>query len=110
MTETRNVKSVIAAVLDEIINTRKDPNKGPFKSTHEAVGVMLEEWDEFKDEIHANHTQNACEEAIQLAAAAINFVIDFKPDEKTCVGCKLHDECLGTTSSGCRRYPKNTGI
>lgn len=104
-TEIRDMtKDVIVAVIDEIITTRVE--KGCFQSTHEGLGVVLEEWEEFKDEIKANNNQNACDEAIQLAAAAINFVIDFKPAEKTCIGCKISHECFGTTGSGCRRYPK----
>ena len=102
-------KDVIAAVLDEIVKTRKDKTKGPFKSTHEALGVIREEYVEFESDVFSNCNQDACEEAIQLAASALNFVIDFKePFELTtsCLECKFVAECFGPRDNGCRRFPE----
>jgi len=41
---------------------------GPFASTHEALGVACEEWDELRAAIHANDLDAAHKEAIDLAA------------------------------------------
>jgi len=113
-TETRiSTSAVITNVLDEIIKTRQE--KGGFQSTHEGLGVVLEEWEEFKDEVKADNNHNACEEAIQLAAAALNFVIDFKQPsgincEIDCMNCSYKLECLGPRDKGCRRFPEDTRI
>lgn len=41
---------------------------GQFASTHEALGVAVEEWDELRAAIHANDLDAAHKEAIDLAA------------------------------------------
>lgn len=46
---------------------------GSFASSHEALGVASEEWDEFKDAIHANDLKAAAHEAIDLAAVLMRF-------------------------------------
>lgn len=51
---------------------------GPFNSTHEAYGVMKEEFDEFWDAIKKNDINGARVEAIQIAAMATRFLIDMK--------------------------------
>jgi len=51
---------------------------GPFNSTHEAYGVMKEEFDEFWDAIKKNDITEAKEESIQIAAMAIRFLIDME--------------------------------
>ena len=47
-----------------------DRRWGHFKSTHEGLGVLIEELDELKSAIHANKTESVREEAIQIAAVA----------------------------------------
>ena len=50
---------------------------GRYNSTHEGLGVIYEEWIEFRREIMLNDNQKAIEEAIQLAAVAIRFAMEF---------------------------------
>ncbi len=50
---------------------------GHYQSTHEALGVILEEWDEFKVEIKKNDNERAVVEARQVAATALRFCIEF---------------------------------
>ena len=41
---------------------------GPYSSPHEALGVMMEEFNELQDAIHANDWPHAREEAEDIAA------------------------------------------
>jgi NTP pyrophosphatase (non-canonical NTP hydrolase) len=46
---------------------------GNFASTHEALGVALEEWNELQHAIQANAIESIREEAIDLAAVLIRL-------------------------------------
>jgi hypothetical protein len=46
---------------------------GAYTSTHEALGVALEEWQEMLDAIRANRIESVREEAIDLAAVLIRL-------------------------------------
>lgn len=46
---------------------------GPFASTHEALGVCAEEWDELRAAVHANKLESIKHEALDLAAALIRL-------------------------------------
>lgn len=46
---------------------------GPFASTHEALGVASEEWDELREAIRANDLCAIREEALDLAAVAFRL-------------------------------------
>ena len=46
---------------------------GSFASTHEALGVCSEEWDELRDAIRANKLESVREEALDLAAALLRL-------------------------------------
>ena len=46
---------------------------GPFASTHEALGVCLEEWDELKAAVQMNRLESVREEALDLAAACLRL-------------------------------------
>ena len=46
-----------------------------FHSPAEALGVILEEFEEFKDEIKADEVEFAKTEANQLAAMAVKFIL-----------------------------------
>lgn len=50
---------------------------GEYNSVHEALGVILEEFEEFKAEIFKNDTARAVEEARQVAATALRFCLEF---------------------------------
>lgn len=46
---------------------------GNFASTHEALGVCLEEWDELRAAVQANALESVREEALDLAAACLRM-------------------------------------
>ena len=52
----------------------------PFKSLHEAYAVILEELDEFWDEVKKKHpdSKNTKEKLIQIAAMCIKTIENFK--------------------------------
>lgn len=50
---------------------------GRYNSTHEGLGVIYEEWIEFRRDIMRNDDRKAVEEAIQLAAVALRFAMEF---------------------------------
>lgn len=54
---------------------------GDFASTHEALGVALEEWHEFQDAIQANAIESVREEAIDLAAVLIRLADQCRKSE-----------------------------
>ena len=56
---------------------------GPFASTHEALGVALEEWDELRDAIHANDMRAVRHECLDLAAVLIRLAGDLERPETT---------------------------
>ena len=48
----------------------------PFASQHEGFAILLEEVDEMWSAIKANRRDEAVEEAIQVAAMALRFILD----------------------------------
>ena len=58
-----------------------DERYGNFASTHEALGVCLEEWDEFNDAIRDNNLLSIRAEALDLAAALIRLHVQLASDE-----------------------------
>jgi NTP pyrophosphatase (non-canonical NTP hydrolase) len=58
--------------LDERI-IAADKRYGPFASTHEALGVALEEWDELREAVRANNLDAVRAEALDLAAVLIRL-------------------------------------
>jgi len=50
-----------------------DKRYGPFASTHEALGVCSEEWDELRLAIQFNALEGIKNEALDLAAALIRL-------------------------------------
>jgi NTP pyrophosphatase (non-canonical NTP hydrolase) len=46
---------------------------GDFASTHEAIGVAVEEWDELRDEIRANDLAAVEHECLDLAAVLVRL-------------------------------------
>lgn len=47
-----------------------------FNSTHEGYAVLAEEVDELWDDVKRNHKSDAVEEAVQVAAMGVRFVMD----------------------------------
>lgn len=58
-----------------------DKRYGPFASTHEAMGVGLEEWNEFCDAVRANALGSVKWEALDLAAAMIRLARDIDNEQ-----------------------------
>lgn len=74
------------AVLDAIRReyTRAREKHGPMHSGHEAVGVIEEEWDEFRLAVffgvdHRGERADPSHEAIQVAAMALAYVVEAYP-------------------------------
>lgn len=51
---------------------------GPFASTHEALGVALEEWDELRDAVRANKLGSVEWECLDLAAVLLRLARDIR--------------------------------
>lgn len=64
-------RGVISAVVDEMV--RADARYGDYASTHEALGVLAEEWDELRAEVRANNLVAVAQEAVQLASCALRL-------------------------------------
>ena len=52
-----------------------------FASTHEALGVALEEWNELQEAIRSNRIEAVREECIDLAAVLIRLAIQCRSSE-----------------------------
>ncbi len=48
----------------------------PFRSPHEGLAIIQEEFEEFKNEVFWGSKERQLEEAIQLAAMAIRYIKD----------------------------------
>ena len=64
----RNILNEISAHIEA-----SQDRYGDFSSTHEALGVALEEWEELKDAVRANALESIRDEAIDLAAVLIRL-------------------------------------
>lgn len=62
-------------LLDDVLNRMfaAQGRYGDFASTHEALGVASEEWDELRAAIHANDLSSVRHEALDLAAVIIRL-------------------------------------
>lgn len=56
---------------------------GDFASTHEALGVAVEEWDELRDAIKANDPADIEHECLDLAAVLIRLARDMRNSPQT---------------------------
>jgi hypothetical protein len=54
---------------------------GPFASTHEALGVACEEWDELRSAIHANNMPRVEAECLDLASVLIRLALSLRSSE-----------------------------
>jgi hypothetical protein len=85
MSNTQDLQSIIQEVLVEY--ERASSNFAPFNSAHEGFAVMDEEVDELWTHVKTNQKKRDIpamrQEAIQVAAMAIKFVIDVCGNEKT---------------------------
>jgi NTP pyrophosphatase (non-canonical NTP hydrolase) len=56
---------------------------GPFASTHEALGVACEEWDELRDAIKANKLGSVEWECLDLAAVLVRLARCIRNEQAT---------------------------
>jgi hypothetical protein len=71
---TEEVSRAIDAVITELYAATAE--FGPFASAHEGYAVILEELDELWQEVKHGSRARAREEAVQVAAMALRFLID----------------------------------
>jgi NTP pyrophosphatase (non-canonical NTP hydrolase) len=76
MVQTTVLQTIFNSLTEEL--QRATEKYGPFKSSHEGYAVILEEVDEMWDEIKRNDIDKAREEALQVAAMAIRFLMDVR--------------------------------
>ena len=69
------VRTDIVQALNDRIKAA-DERYGPFASTHEAMGVAMEEWDEFREAVRSNRMVLIESECIDLAAVLIRLAMD----------------------------------
>jgi NTP pyrophosphatase (non-canonical NTP hydrolase) len=55
-----------------------DARYGRFASTHEALGVALEEWQELVEAVRSNVLQDVASEALDLAAVCIRLAMQIE--------------------------------
>ena len=62
-------------LFDEVVGRMEKAHSryGDFASTHEALGVASEEWDEFRAAIHDNDLPQVAHECFDLAAVLIRL-------------------------------------
>jgi hypothetical protein len=68
------VTKVLQQIRDEYLSARETHR--PMAGRHEGYAVILEELDELWDEVKANNDTRAKEEAIQVAAMALAFILE----------------------------------
>lgn len=54
---------------------------GPFASTHEALGVASEEWDELRDAVRANDLNAIKHECVDLVAVLLRLIQNINQNE-----------------------------
>lgn len=56
---------------------------GDFASTHEALGVAMEEWDELREAIRSNNLEAVQHECMDLAAVLVRLARTLRDNETT---------------------------
>ena len=80
------IDEVLLSVKDELIKANK---KFPmFNSAHEGFAVLKEEVDELWDDVKKNRIALANDEAIQVAAMAVKFIISNRIQNKIKIGAE----------------------
>lgn len=74
-----NVDRAVARVVAEL--RRAEAKHRPLNSHHEGYAVLKEEVDELWDDVKANRKAEAIEEAVQVAAMGLRFIVNLSPVE-----------------------------
>ena len=69
-----NIDEILALVKEEYQRARA--KHAPLNSGHEGYAVILEELDELWDAVRADNFDHAKDEAIQVAAMALAFILE----------------------------------
>ena len=77
--EKESIIKPIQEILTELDLARK--TNGKFNSIHEGLGVITEEYFELVDAIRSNNMDDILNEATQVAAMALNFLVDFSKEK-----------------------------
>ena len=78
------IDAALKAVREELLSAMN--NYPPFRSAHEGVALIDEEWEEFKEAAywpHRRHTGDEETEVTQLAAMAARYLVDVCYKEDT---------------------------
>lgn len=75
-----SAKKYLNQIYDEL--NRATRRYGPMTSPHEAYGIIKEEVDEMWDEIKQNNYLRARDEALQVAAMCVRFLVDSEEWER----------------------------
>ena len=70
----RNIDEILHLVKEEYQRARA--NHSPMNSGHEGYAVILEELDELWEDVRADDFDRAKDEAIQVAAMAVAFILE----------------------------------
>lgn len=78
-----NADAEVDLAMEEITTHVQAAQKryGDFSSTHEALGVAYEEWNELRDAVRENAIEAIRDEAIDLAAVFIRLAIQCRTSE-----------------------------
>lgn len=69
-------------LIENAYHESNKKHRPTFASTHEAYGVLLEEIEEWWDEIKADNLERAEKEIIQAGAMILKYLITFKDKDK----------------------------
>lgn len=72
--DIERIDEALALVREELL--KASAGHAPMRGSHEGLGVIYEEFDEFADEVRANNAPAMKKEAKQLAAMATRFLVD----------------------------------
>jgi hypothetical protein len=70
----RDLDECLALVRAEVL--RAESKYGPFNTTHEGYGILMEEVEELWEDVKFNRVPQALEEAVQVAAMGVRFMRD----------------------------------
>jgi len=67
----------------EKLIARANARYGPLASTHEGLGVALEEWDELREAVKSNDIHRVESECLDLAAVLIRMAEEISTNQQT---------------------------
>jgi len=71
-------QTVLDLIQQEVFDAIGKHGDVHFHSPHEGYAVLLEEVDELWDEVKADNVEKARQEAVQVAAMAVRFIMEVR--------------------------------